>query len=81
MFSIKETDLAMVADIGTLQRLPKLIGDQRARELSYTGRNFTGKEAEMNGLVLKSFPTYEDMMKEVDLVADTIASKSPLSIR
>lgn len=37
VFCIKETDLAMVADIGTLQRLPKIIGDQATRELAYTG--------------------------------------------
>ena len=42
MFCIKETDLGMVADIGTLQRLPKLIGDQQTRELAYTGRVFNG---------------------------------------
>ena len=80
-FCIKETDLAMVADVGTLQRLPKLIGDQRSRELTYTARVFTGLEAEQMGLVAKSFATYDEMMSHVTSVAQTIASKSPLTIR
>eukprot|EP01041_Mallomonas_annulata_P011420 gene11420-23892_t len=79
-FSIKETDLAMVADIGTLQRLPKLIGDQRVRELAYTGRTVTGEEAERIGLVAKCFSSSEDMWKHVNETAQTIAKKSPLAI-
>ena len=42
VFCIKETDLGIVADIGTLQRLPKLIGDMQTRELVYTARTFNG---------------------------------------
>lgn len=81
VFCIKETDLAMVADIGTLQRLPKLIGTQRAAELTYTGRNFTGKEAEAFGLVVKAFDTKEEMNQHVNEVASQIAKKSPITIR
>lgn len=81
IFCIKETDLAMVADIGTLQRLPKLIGPQRAYELTYTARNFTGAEAEAMGLVVKAFDTKEEMMKHVNETAELIAKKSPLTIR
>ena len=39
-FAVKEIDVAIVADLGTLQRLPRLIGDGRARELALTGRHF-----------------------------------------
>ena len=80
-FSIKETDLAMVADIGTLQRLPKLIGDSQTRELAYTSRLFNGTEAEKIGLALKSFSTEEELMSHVNKLAETIAIKSPLTIR
>ena len=80
-FCIKETDLAMVADIGTLQRMPKIVGDQCTRELAYTGRIFRGKEAEQMGLVLKSFSTAEEMHKHVQVTAATIAAKSPLTMR
>jgi enoyl-CoA hydratase/carnithine racemase len=74
--------LAIVADIGTLQRLPKLIGEQRARDLSYTGRNVSGKEAFEMGLVLSPpFKTEAEMLKAVHEKAEVIASKSPLTIR
>mmetsp|Transcript_32905 Transcript_32905/g.55464 ORF Transcript_32905/g.55464 Transcript_32905/m.55464 type:complete len:432 (+) Transcript_32905:61-1356(+) len=80
-FCIKETDLAIVADIGTLQRLPGLIGHQQACELTYTGRTITGVEAEALGLVLKCFDTEAEMMTHVHEVAQEIASKSPITIR
>ena len=49
IFSVREIDLGMVADVGTLQRLPRLIGDGMARELAYTGRNFAADEARTAG--------------------------------
>lgn len=70
-----------MADIGTLQRLPKLIGDQQVRELTYTARVFKGTEAERLGLVLKCFDTHAEMMAHVENTAKLIASKSPLTIR
>jgi enoyl-CoA hydratase/carnithine racemase len=70
-----------VADIGTLQRLPKLIGTQKASELAYTARTFSGIEAEMMGLVAKSFDSQEEMNQFVDKIATQIANKSPLTIR
>lgn len=80
-FSVKEIDLAIVADMGTVQRLPKLVGQQRATELCLTGRTFTGEEAEAMGLVLKAFDTEEAMMKHVIEVAEQIGKKSPLTVR
>lgn len=70
-----------MADIGTLQRLPKLIGTQKCAELTYTARTFNGSDAERMGLVAKSFDTKEEMMDYVNKVAVEIASKSPLTIR
>ena len=80
-FTIKEIDMGMVADLGTLQRLPKLIGDGMVREMAYTGRNVEGKEAEKIGIVNHSFTDKTSMMEEVMKLAAMIASKSPLSIR
>jgi enoyl-CoA hydratase len=80
-FTIKEIDMGMVADLGTLQRLPKLIGDGMVREMAYTGRNVAGAEAEKIGIVNRSFADKETMMTEVMKIAETIAQKSPLSIR
>ena len=43
-FSIKEIDIGMAADVGTLQRLPRIIGDGMMRELAFTGRTIDGNE-------------------------------------
>lgn len=80
-FTIKEIDMGMVADLGTLQRLPKIIPAGIAREMAYTGRNVSGQEAERIGLTNRSFVDTETMHTEVLKVAQSIASKSPLSIR
>jgi len=48
-FCVKEVDLAIVADMGTLQRLPPLVGEGRARELALTARTFSGKEVSSEG--------------------------------
>lgn len=80
-FTIKEIDMGMVADLGTLQRLPKIIPQGIARELAYTGRNVTGIEAERIGLVNRTYTSAEEMYTEVMKIAQQIASKSPLSIR
>jgi enoyl-CoA hydratase/carnithine racemase len=80
-FSIKEIDIGMTADVGTLQRLPKLIGEGMARELAYTARKFGADEALQMRLVNQVFATREALQQGVRDIATTIAAKSPLSIR
>jgi len=80
-FSIKEIDIGMTADVGTLQRLPRLIGEGMARELAYTGRRFTAAEAREMRLVNKVFDSREALQAGVREMATTIAAKSPLAIR
>jgi enoyl-CoA hydratase len=81
-FSIKEIDIGMVADVGTLQRLPKLIGSQGlVRELAYTGRRVEAAEAREIGLVNRVFESREALQAGVREIAASIAAKSPLSIR
>lgn len=80
-FSIKEIDMGMAADVGTLQRLPHLIGDGMMRELAYTGRLFSGDEAASMGLVNRCFADHKALLAGVMAVAEEIASKSPLAIR
>ena len=70
-----------MADIGTTQRLPKLVGDSQAREWCYTARNVSAKEAREKGLLLETFSSAEELERHVSSVADTIAAKSPLTIR
>ncbi len=53
-FSIKEVDVGLAADIGTLQRFPKIVGnDSLARELCYTAREFDAAEAKEIGFLSK----------------------------
>ncbi len=80
-FSIKEIDIGMTADVGTLQRLPKLVGEGITRELAYTGRRFDAAEALSMKLVNRVFDSREALEAGVREIATTIAAKSPLSIR
>jgi enoyl-CoA hydratase len=80
-FTVKEIDVGMTADVGTLQRLPHLVGDGMARELAYTGRRVEGPEAQQMRLVNRCFDTPEALQAGVMEIAQTIAAKSPLSIR
>ena len=80
-FTIKEIDIGMTADVGTLQRLPKLVGEGIVRELAYTGRKFDAQEAKDIGLVNRVFESREALYAGVRESAATIAAKSPLSIR
>ena len=80
-FSIREIDIGMTADVGTLQRLPKLIPDGVARELAYTGRNMDAEEARELGFVNRVYEDRDVLMREVMAIAQAIARKSPLAVR
>lgn len=79
-FVIQEINIGMTADVGTLQRLPKIIPDGIARELAYTGRRMSAQRALEVGLVNEVFPTHEELVDGVLDIAREIASKSPLAI-
>ena len=79
-FVIQEINIGMTADVGTLQRLPKIIPDGVARELAYTGRRMSAQRALEVGLVYQVFPTHEELVAGVLEIANEIASKSPLAI-
>lgn len=80
-FSIKEVDVGLTADMGTLQRLPHLIGDGMMRELAYTARQITGQAALGIGLVNRVFEDTAAMNEAVLGLAGEIAAKSPIAIR
>lgn len=80
-FVIKEIDMGMVADLGTLQRLPKLVLPARVAEMAFTGRSVKAEEAEHIGLVNGRFDSRDALLTQVNEVAMQIASKSPKSIR
>ena len=79
-FSIKEIDMGMAADVGTLQRLPRIIGDGLLRELAYTGRMVEPDEAQRIGLVNRTFVDHEQLLAGVFEIAREIAAKSPIAI-
>ena len=80
-FSIREVDMGMAADVGTLQRLPHIISDGIMRELAYTARKFNGGEAREIGLVNRCFSSMEELFETVSEIAGLIAEKSPLAVR
>jgi enoyl-CoA hydratase len=80
-FSVKEIDNGLTADVGTLQRLPKLIGQGMAREMAYTGRFVGAAEAKEIQLVNRAYDSIEALHAGVREIALTIASKSPLAVR
>lgn len=79
-FSIEEIHIGMAADVGTLQRLPKLIAPSIAAELAYTGRRFSAAEAKEFGLVSQLADDCAALMEIAARLADSIAKKSPLAI-
>ena len=79
-FQIAEVDVAITADLGTLQRLGHLIPQGLLRELTYTGRQMGAQEAERYGLVNGLAADREAAMEAGLSLARTIAAKSPLAI-
>ncbi len=79
-FCIQEINIGIMADLGTLQRLPRLIPEGIARELAYTGDRMSADRAKAFGLVNEVFTTQEEMMAGVEEVAKRIAAHSPLAV-
>ena len=79
-FCIQEINIGMTADVGTLQRLPKLIPEGVARELAFTGARLPAKRAREVGLVNEVYDDQESMLEGVMGIAAEIAKKSPLAI-
>ena len=79
-FCIQEINIGMAADVGTLQRLPKIIPDSKMREMAYTGRRMYAEEAKDTGLVSDTFESQEKLLEGANKLAAEIASKSPVAI-
>ncbi|MCB9687485.1 MAG: crotonase/enoyl-CoA hydratase family protein [Alphaproteobacteria bacterium] len=80
-FGVRETRLAMVADVGTLQRLPGIVGPGHARELVYTGDDIDAEHAFRIGLVTKVFPEPHALMQAAESLARRIAENPPLAVQ
>ena len=79
-FCIQEINIGMVADVGTLQRLPKLLPMALVKELAYTGRRLGAEQAAAHGLVNAVLPTHEACVAEALKAAKDIAIKPPVAI-
>jgi enoyl-CoA hydratase len=79
-FCIQEINIGMTADLGTLQRLPKLIPEGIVHEMAYTGRRLPAARALAVGLVNEVFDTQESMLAAAQQMAEEIAQKPPVAI-
>jgi enoyl-CoA hydratase len=79
-FVVQETNIGMTADVGTLQRLPKIIPDGVAREFVYTGRRMPAARAFQVGLVNEVFADHAALLAGVTEIATEIAGHSPLAV-
>eukprot|EP01138_Halocafeteria_seosinensis_P015988 gb/GECG01016316.1/.p1 GENE.gb/GECG01016316.1/~~gb/GECG01016316.1/.p1 ORF type:complete len:359 (+),score=39.69 gb/GECG01016316.1/:1-1077(+) len=81
-FCIKEAAIGMAADVGTLQRLPRIVGnDSLARELAFTARNMAADEAHKFGLVSHVAPDESALAKQALETAQQISGLSPLAVQ
>ena len=80
VFSVRETKVAIVADLGSLQRLPHIIGKGHVAELAYTGKDITAARAKEIGLVNEVFPDVATVVAAAQDMAAEIAANSPLAV-
>ncbi|XP_041851773.1 delta(3,5)-Delta(2,4)-dienoyl-CoA isomerase, mitochondrial isoform X2 [Melanotaenia boesemani] len=81
-FQVKEVDIGLAADVGTLQRLPKVIGSRSlVNELALTARKMYADEARSCGLVSRVFADKEAMMAGALEMAGEIAARSPVAVQ
>jgi enoyl-CoA hydratase len=81
VFSVRETKMAIVADVGTLQRLPRVIPEGHAAELIYTGKDIDAGRAREIGLVNDVLPDHDAVVAAARAMAAEIAANSPLAVR
>jgi enoyl-CoA hydratase len=81
VFSVRETRVAMVADIGSLQRLPRVIGDGHAREWIFTGADYDARRALEVQLLNAVLPDREALLARARELARMIAANSPLAVQ
>jgi len=81
IFSIRETRMGLIADLGTLQRLPHIIGHGWFRELALTGRDFTSQEALQMGFITRIGEDRQGLYEKAKGIASQIAACPPLSVQ
>lgn len=81
IFSVRETRIGLVADVGTLQRLPKILNAGHVAELAYTGKDIDAQRAEKIGLINDVYDTSELALQAGLAMANEIAANSPMAVR
>jgi enoyl-CoA hydratase/carnithine racemase len=81
VFAIRETKIAIIADLGTLQRLPHIVGHGYFRELALTGRNFSAEEALKMGFITHLCEDRDSLYERARKVATEVAECSPLAVQ
>ena len=80
-FCVKEVDVGLAADLGTLQRLPTIVGAGAAMDLALTARVFDGAQAERLGLVTRTFGDHRDLTHGAVEAAQAMADKDAAAVR
>ncbi len=80
-FSLRETRVAIVADLGSLQRVPRIIGEGHARELAYTGKDIDAEHAKRINLVNHVYADRDASLRAARELAADIAANPPLTVR
>ena len=80
LFSVREARLGVVADVGTLQRLPRIVGEGHAKELIYTTKDIDAQRAKEIGLVNEIFDDVDSLYAGAEAMAKEIAEQSPLAV-
>jgi enoyl-CoA hydratase len=78
---VRETRIAMVADVGSLQRLPRLVGEGIAREWIFTGADYGATQAHAAGLLNAVLPDPAALAQRARELATAIAANSPLAVQ
>ena len=81
LFSVREAKVAIVADLGSLQRLPAIISAGHLAELAFTGKDITAERAKEIGLVNDVATDAEGVLKAARTLAAEIAANSPLAVQ
>lgn len=80
-FGVRETAMGLVADVGTLQRLPGIIGSAHAAEMVYSGRDIDAERALRIGLINDVYKDPDTTLSKATELADSIAANSPLVVQ
>ncbi|WP_449245919.1 crotonase/enoyl-CoA hydratase family protein [Desulfarculus baarsii] len=80
-FSIRETKMAIIADLGTLQRFHTIVGQGHYRELALTSRDFSAQEAMAMGFVTHVYDDQAQLLAEAEKMARQIAANPPLTVQ